>query len=99
MQHSPSSEANRSPGIKKITLILQNPKVLPPAVTILNQISLVLALQFHILKIHFNIILSSKSCKVSLSPSRLPHQTPLIKFLATKIVSLVQWQALPAVIM
>jgi hypothetical protein len=79
MGQSPSSEANRSSGIQKIPLLLQNPKVQPP-VTALNQINLVLALPFHFLKINFHIILSSRTFKVSLSLKSSPPSPSTLSF-------------------
>ena len=84
MDQSPSWEANWFSASQAIPSILWNPKVhyrvykSSPPVPILSQINSVLAPQFHFLKIHLNIVLSSipGSSKWSFS-LRFPHHNPL----------------------
>ena len=67
MEQSSSWEANRFSANQEIPYILWNPKVhyhnhkWPPPVPILSQLHPIHNLKPHLLKIHFNIILSSMS--------------------------------------
>ena len=81
---SPSWKTNRSSTSQGIPCILWNPKDYdriykrPPPVPILSQISPVNVIQFHFLKIRFNIIVlfapASSKWSVSL---RFPHKNPV----------------------
>ena len=84
MQHSPSSEANRSSASQEIPRILRNPKIhyriykCPPPIHILSQINPVHVLTSHFLKINFNIILTPKHGPYKwLLSLRFPHQNPV----------------------
>ena len=88
MQQCPSWEANRFSASQEIPHILWNSKVhyrihkSPPPVSILSQLDQVYPPHIPFLKIHLNIILTSKPGSSKWFPFlRFPHQNPVHELL------------------